>query len=179
MTRTSILLLVLGVGPAICQTTGWKLNWSDEFSGAAGSAPDSSKWAYDTGAGGWGNNELENYTTSTANSFQDGRGHLVIQALNVNGGYTSARLKTQSTFSFSYGKVEARIKMPYAQGIWPFLRNKRTTWPRSVSPALDAVPRAARPLSGCLEPTLTRSAGPTVAKSTSWKISVLRPTTPR
>ena len=37
--------------------------------------------------------------------------------------------------------------MPYAQGIWPFLRNKRTTWPRSVSPALDAVPRAARPLS--------------------------------
>ena len=99
MTRTSILLLVLGVGPAICQTTGWKLNWSDEFSGAAGSAPDSSKWAYDTGAGGWGNNELENYTTSTANSFQDGRRHLVIQALNVNGGYTSARLKTQSTFS--------------------------------------------------------------------------------
>ncbi len=117
------------------QTTGWKLFWSDEFSGNAGSAPDTAKWGYDTGGGGWGNNELETYTSSTANAFQDGQGHLVIQALSANGGYTSARLKTQSTFSFTYGKVEARIKMPYAQGIWPafwMLGSNITTvsWPK-------------------------------------------------
>jgi beta-glucanase (GH16 family) len=101
---------------------GWNLIWSDEFSGAANTPPDPSKWGYDLGDGGWGNSELETYTNSTLNSFQDGLGHLVIEAVNTNGNYTSARLKTQNStnpFTFLYGRVDASIKLPYAQGTWP------------------------------------------------------------
>jgi beta-glucanase (GH16 family) len=100
----------------------WNLVWSDEFSGASGSAPDPSKWKYDIGGGGWGNNELEYYTNSRNNSYQDGAGNLVIKAIKENVGgmsYTSARLLTQGIFEQAYGKFEARIKLPYGQGIWP------------------------------------------------------------
>ena len=93
--------------------------WSDEFNGTAGSAPDSSKWTYDVGNGRWGNEELETYTASARNVFQDGQGHLVIRALKIANGYTSGRIKTQGLYKFKYGIAEARIKIPYAQGIWP------------------------------------------------------------
>jgi beta-glucanase (GH16 family) len=93
--------------------------WSDEFNGASGSAPDPSKWTYDLGGGGWGNNELENYTNSTANVFQDGQGRLVIRAQSTGNGYTSGRIKSQGLYEFEFGTVEASIKIPYAQGIWP------------------------------------------------------------
>jgi beta-glucanase (GH16 family) len=105
--------------PAFAQE-GWQLVWSDEFTGPANSAPDLTKWTYDLGATGWGNRELENYTGSRQNALLDGRGNLVIRALKTaEGGYTSARLKTQGKFTFTYGKVEARIKIPFGQGIWP------------------------------------------------------------
>ena len=72
---------------AYAQTTGgWRIVWSDEFNGAAGSPPDSKNWNYDLGGGGWGNGELETYTNSTQNSFQDGKGHLVIRALRDSSG---------------------------------------------------------------------------------------------
>src|SRR5262245_52414378 len=91
----------------------WFLAWSDEFEGPAGSAPDRTKWTYDLGKTGWGNAELENYTNSTANAFQDGNGHLVIEAIASPGReFTSARLKTQGLAAFTYGKIEARIKVP-------------------------------------------------------------------
>jgi serine/threonine-protein kinase len=97
-----------------------QLVWSDEFSGAPGSPPDSTKWVYDLGANGWGNHELEAYTNSRANSYLDGQGHLVIRALEATPGkFTSARLKTLGRFSFKYGRAEARIRIPYGQGIWP------------------------------------------------------------
>jgi beta-glucanase (GH16 family) len=98
----------------------WRLIWSDEFEGSANSAPDRTKWTYDLGQTGWGNQELENYTNSTDNAFLDGEGHLVIQALAQPGGkYTSARLKTQGIEAFTYGRIEARIQIPFGQGIWP------------------------------------------------------------
>jgi beta-glucanase (GH16 family)/predicted Ser/Thr protein kinase len=97
-----------------------QLIWSDEFNGAPGSPPDPAKWAYDLRGGGWGNQELEVYADSRANSHLDGQGHLVIQALQPTPGkFTSARLKTQGKFAFEYGRVEARIRIPYGQGIWP------------------------------------------------------------
>ena len=99
--------------------TAWKLLWSDEFNGAAGTSPDSARWTYDLGAGGWGNNELETYTNSTDNILQDGAGNLVIRAQKSGTSYTSARIKTQSRFSVTYGKVEARIRIPYGLGLWP------------------------------------------------------------
>ena len=93
--------------------------FDDEFAGPAGSAPDPTKWTYDTGAGGWGNNELETYTTGRANSYLDGAGHLVIKAIKSGKGYTSARLKTQGLFSRSHGNWEASIKFDLTPGSWP------------------------------------------------------------
>ena len=73
--------------------------WSQEFNGSAGSAPDSAVWSYDTGAGGWGNAELQNYTTSRNNSALDGQGNLVITARREgDGSYTSARLQSNDKF---------------------------------------------------------------------------------
>lgn len=105
------------------------LIWSDDFTGAANIAPDPAKWGYDIGVGsdGWGNQELEYYTSRTQNAFLDGAGHLVIKASKetytgndgITRGYTSARLLTKGKFETTYGKIEARMKIPYGQGIWP------------------------------------------------------------
>ena len=100
--------------------------WSDEFNGANGSTVDASKWVSETGGGGWGNNELEYYTGRLANAYQQD-GNLVITVLpekytgpdGVSRNYTSGRLKTQGKFSQTYGRFEARIKIPRGQGIWP------------------------------------------------------------
>ena len=104
----------------------WSLVWSDEFDGPNGSPVDSSKWSFNIGGNGWGNNELETYTSRTANAYRDG-GMLVIKALKetltgsdgITRNYTSARLLTKNKFSQAYGRFEARIKIPYGQGIWP------------------------------------------------------------
>lgn len=109
-------------------TGGWKLVWSDEFNGPAGAPPDPAKWNYDLGGGGWGNGEAETYTNSPNNVFQDGQGNLVIRAIrDAFGNYTSARLQTGSPgasthtadVSWQYGRIEARIKLPFGQGVWP------------------------------------------------------------
>ncbi|MFD7309420.1 family 16 glycosylhydrolase [Promicromonospora sp. NPDC059942] len=105
-----------GVAPAAAGA----LTWSDEFDGAAGSAPNPASWNQETGGGGWGNNELQTYTSSRDNSALDGNGNLVITARqDGNGGYTSARLTTAGKVEPTYGRVEARIKIPRGQGIWP------------------------------------------------------------
>src|SRR5580698_533089 len=102
------------------------LVWSDEFNQPDSSGPDSAKWIYDLGTGyppGWGNNELETYTDSRANSFvaddptaTDGR-VLVFRALNSGSMYTSARIKTRATFQ--YVRLEARARIPSGAGLWP------------------------------------------------------------
>ena len=120
--------------------TGYTLVWSDEFN--TGSTPDSSKWTYDIGGNGWGNNELEYYTNRPQN-VQITNGNLVITALKetytgkdgVTRNFTSARLKTQGLFTQAYGRFESRIKLPAGQGIWPAfwaLGNNITTvgWPK-------------------------------------------------
>jgi beta-glucanase (GH16 family) len=95
--------------------TGWTLAWADEFDGTA---LDLNNWTFDLGAGGWGNNELQTYTSDPANVTVSG-GSLVITAIKNKNKYTSARIKTQGRHSWTYGKVAARIKLPYGQGIWP------------------------------------------------------------
>src|SRR5260370_27519831 len=107
----------------------WTQVWSDEFNGPAGSAPDPSNWTYDTGGGGWGNNELEIYcapgsnaspcSASNPNIYQDGNGNLVIKAINQSGTWTSGRMKTQGLHEFQYGRIEARMKLPVGAGLWP------------------------------------------------------------
>lgn len=126
-----MLLLSCGGGatlepPPLPPSSGWTLAWSDEFSGADGSAPDPSKWTYDLGGKGWGNSELECYTNRAQNAQIQG-GNLIItaqkEAFTCSDGtassYTSARLKTQGLFSQAYGRFEARIKIPAGQGMWP------------------------------------------------------------
>ncbi len=116
----------------------WQLTWSDEFNGSAGQLPDASKWNYDLGNGGWGNQELENYTKNPENVSLDGSGNLVITAKSENlagSSFTSARIKTQNLFSQTYGRFEARLKTPYGPGIWPAFwmlgSNAQTeTWPK-------------------------------------------------
>ncbi|WP_035557406.1 family 16 glycosylhydrolase [Hymenobacter sp. IS2118] len=94
------------------------LVWSDEFDG---SSLDQSKWGYDLGGGGWGNNEKQNYTNSGDNSFVSG-GNLTIQARRQQLGsnaYTSARLLTKGKKTFVFGRIDTRAKVPKGKGVWP------------------------------------------------------------
>lgn len=111
-----------GAGTGGAAIEGWKLSWSDEFDGPAGEKPDASKWAYDIGGDGWGNNELEYYTDRADNAATDGQGQLVITLKAerlMNRDYTSARLKTLGKFTQTFGRFEARIKSPRGPGVWP------------------------------------------------------------
>jgi beta-glucanase (GH16 family) len=113
---------------------GWTLAWSDEFEGAAGSAVDSSKWAYDSGPN-WYNNELQYYSQGSDNAKLDGSGNLVIEARKESREgrqYTSARIKTEGKKTFTYGRFEGRMKLPYGQGMWPafwLLGAQGGSWP--------------------------------------------------
>jgi beta-glucanase (GH16 family) len=103
-------------------SSGWNLVWSDEFNGLSGTAVDGAKWTFDVGGTGWGNSELEYYTSGTNNASMDGAGNLVITAKQQSQGgmnYTSARIKTQGLATWTYGRIEARLKLPQGQGIWP------------------------------------------------------------
>jgi len=134
--RASLFAALLAVmlspaaAPAVAQT-GWTLAWGDEFNGPADSPVDTTRWTFDVGGGGWGNNELEYYTDSTRNASMDGAGSLRITAIRETLArkvarcwygqcqYTSARIKTKVKFEQAYGRFEARLKLPYGQGIWP------------------------------------------------------------
>jgi beta-glucanase (GH16 family) len=108
------------------------LVWSDEFTNTSGgkAQPNPGVWTYDTGGGGWGNSELENYcgwnssaspcnpTNPNVYVGRDGYLHIVAEETS-SGVYTSARMKSQGLFSILYGRVEARIMVPEAQGLWP------------------------------------------------------------
>lgn len=114
----------------------WNLVWADEFNGTT---IDASNWTMEigTGSSGWGNNEWQFYTARPENaSIQNG--HLAIVAkkeIYAGSNYTSARMITQGKESWKYGKIEARIKFPLRQGMWPafwMLGNSFSTvgWPK-------------------------------------------------
>ncbi len=94
------------------------LVWADEFD--VDGAPNPASWTYDLGTGdnGWGNNESQSYTNDPSNVIVES-GMLKITAKAENGGYTSARIKTQGLVEFTYGKVEVRAKLPSGGGTWP------------------------------------------------------------
>jgi beta-glucanase (GH16 family) len=108
-------------------TAASHLSWSDEFNGPAGAPPDPSKWSVIYGGGGFGNDELQYYTSNSSNLAFDGAGHLVITALSgsytgsdgVTRSYTSGAIQTKGLFRVRYGTLEARIEIPRGQGLWP------------------------------------------------------------
>jgi beta-glucanase (GH16 family) len=104
--------------PPEWEREGWTLIWQDEFDG---DVLDPNKWVSEIGGHGWGNNERQFYTDRPENVRLE-EGLLVIEARQekfVSRNYTSGRIKTQGLFAFTYGRVEARMKLPYGQGIWP------------------------------------------------------------
>ena len=118
-------------------TTMDQLVMQDEFD--VNGAPSSATWGYDIGTGinGWGNNELEYYTSRPENVKVE-NGMLKITAIKesyLGSSYTSARILTKGKFTQKYGRFEARIKMPYGQGIWPAFwllgdNSDVVTWPQ-------------------------------------------------
>ena len=95
--------------------------WSDEFN--TDGAPNNSKWGFNLGGGGWGNNEAQYYTDRAENVIVQGGVLKIITKKEAYQGssYTSARLLTKGKFSFKYGKVEIRAKLPSGGGTWPAL----------------------------------------------------------
>lgn len=92
--------------------------WSDEFNGTA---IDTSKWTFEIGDHGWGNNEWEYYTDRAENAYvKDGILHIrANKEIFETASYTSARMISKGKFSFVYGTIEARIALPVGKGIWP------------------------------------------------------------
>ena len=100
----------------------WKLVWSDEFDGTS---IDPNNWEHMIGDGtaygipGWGNNELQWYLEDSA-ELRDGKLVITAREESVSGkNYTSARINTRDRFAFRYGRIEASIRLPGGQGIWP------------------------------------------------------------
>jgi len=130
--RVWILASLVALRPLPAQR--WHLVWSDEFDGPAGARVDSTKWRYALGDGcainlcGWGNAEREYYGDEPSNVSLNGKGQLVITARRAPlglqcyygpCGYVSGKITTQKRVDFQPGRVEARIKLPAGQGLWP------------------------------------------------------------
>jgi hypothetical protein len=123
-----------------------RLVFGDEFNGPAGTTPDPSKWTPEIGPGV--NNELQ-YYTNNRNALTDGAGSLVLEARRETtagsscpGGpcqYTSARLNTAAHFTFTYGHVEARIKVSGTQGLWPAFWLLGANFPTANWPACGEI----------------------------------------
>lgn len=114
---------------------GYKLVWNDEFDVAG--KPDDTKWGYDIGGNGWGNNELQYYTEDSVN-VRVNNGNLEIEVhyypnLDIN--YTSARLVTKNKGDWKYGRIEVRAKIPAGLGSWPAIWMLPTDWEYGGWPA--------------------------------------------
>lgn len=118
---SALVLLLLLFSPSSANAD-WQFVWADEFDGTNINA---AHWTFDTGngRGGWGNNELEFYTSRPQNAYvSNGLLHIVALKETYSGqDYTSARLKTKGLFSRTYGRFEFRAKLPQGQGYWPAL----------------------------------------------------------
>ncbi len=108
-------------------TTEWELVWSDEFE--IDGLPDPGRWSYDVGTAcekpagcGWGNNELQYYTTDRQENARVEDGHLIIEAhqepYKEDRAYTSARLVSKQKGDWKYGKIEMRAMLPQGFGTW-------------------------------------------------------------
>ncbi|WP_128436155.1 ricin-type beta-trefoil lectin domain protein [Streptomyces cyaneus] len=145
---SAVLVASAAIGPAQAEppeptdVSAAAVTFSDSFDGPAGAAVDSSKWQIETGDN-VNNHERQYYTSGNKNAALDGQGHLVITARRENPAnyqcwygtcqYTSARLNTAGKFTAQYGHVEARLKVPRGQGMWPafWMLGTPVNWPDS------------------------------------------------
>jgi beta-glucanase (GH16 family) len=131
--RTLVVVVVVAAALSLATTPARAQSWSDEMNGSNGAAAHGSYWNFDTGGGGWGNNELQTYTSGTANVWHE-NGYLRIQGKSGNP-MTSGRIKTLGKKAFGpYGRMEARLRGPNDGGYWPafwMLGNNHPTagWP--------------------------------------------------
>jgi beta-glucanase (GH16 family) len=112
---------------------GYHLAWSDEFNGSTLNQQD---WSYEIGGSGYGNNELEYYTSRPENLFLS-NGNLIIEARQESYGgnnYTSARINTANKQQFTYGRIDMRAKLPVAKGMWPALWMLGSNYPSAGWP---------------------------------------------
>ncbi len=132
-----ILLLFSVLIPFTIQAAQWQLMWADEFDYQG--LPDQSRWGYDVGGSGWGNEELQYYTSERSENARVENGYLLITARKEVYGtnnYTSARLVTKNKGDWQYCRVEVRAKLPRGNGTWPAIWMLPTTnayggWPSS------------------------------------------------
>ena len=114
---------------------GKTLVWSDEFDGES---IDLSHWTYDLGASGWGNQELQNYTSDSENSYVND-GNLFIVARENGIHFTSARMKSIGLQEFQYGRIDVRAILPKGQGIWPAIWMLGANYPTVGWPACGEI----------------------------------------
>ncbi|MEP6793861.1 MAG: glycoside hydrolase family 16 protein [Saprospiraceae bacterium] len=134
-----ILWSASNIGSAQAKKT--KLIWSDEFD--TGFMPDTTKWNYDLGDGcpdlcGWGNNELQYYTSDRKENARIENGHLIIEARQEKMGsrdYTSARLTSKYKGDWTYGRINISAKLPKGLGVWPAIWMLPTDWAYGKWPA--------------------------------------------
>jgi beta-glucanase (GH16 family) len=109
--------------------------WEDDFS--TGSTPDAAKWTFETGGDGWGNNELQFYTSGANSTISGGIMTITAKKENFSGReYTSSRMITKGKGDWLYGKFEVRAKLPKGRGTWPAIwmlssDNSYGGWPSS------------------------------------------------
>lgn len=117
MKNITFLVIFLSINTLI-RAQSWNLVWSDEFNYTG--LPDATKWGNEVGF--IRNNELQYYTNRRIENSKVENGNLLIigKKETYNGAnYTSASLTTDGKYSWKYGKIEARIKLPNGQGMWP------------------------------------------------------------
>jgi beta-glucanase (GH16 family) len=122
----SVLLITVQAGQitpvsSVAKTNEpWQLVWADEFDHEG--LPDATRWTYDVGSNGWGNRELQFYTSRRLENARVENGHLIIEARREKWqgrDYTSARLVTRGKVDWLYGRFEIRAKLPSGRGTWP------------------------------------------------------------
>ncbi len=107
----------------------YKLVWADEFETVG--LPDTTKWSYDIGGHGWGNNEAQFYTQSRKENARVENGKLIIEARKEKWEgkkFTSARLVSKNKGDWKYGRFEIRAKLPQGRGVWPAIWMLPTVW---------------------------------------------------
>lgn len=119
-----------GTNPPV-QTQEWKFDttpvWSDEFE--TNGIPDATKWSYDVGGNGWGNNELQYYTNGLNSSISNGVLKIVAKKESFSGkNYTSSRMITKNKGDWLYGRFEVKAKLPKGRGTWPAIWTLPTDW---------------------------------------------------